>query len=254
MRARIITISLLWTLILTNVISFAQKLPNKQETSIYAPVNIKIDGKITEWGNFQAYNSATEISYTMANDNDKLYFICSATQPEVIQKIIEGGITLSISPADKKSVIEPVTITYPVVPWANSQVDYALRPSGPLTKATVSLLNNKISDHLKKIEISGVKEFPDGSISVYNDKGIIGAHYISSDKVYTYELALPLSLISAQINDQNTFNYKVQVNDGMERNNVIVVGGMGSNGSASSNQIAPNGATYFSASYTLKRN
>jgi len=55
---------------------------------------VRIDGKITEWGNFQAYNPATEISYTMANDNDKLYLVCSATQPEVIQKIIEGGINI----------------------------------------------------------------------------------------------------------------------------------------------------------------
>lgn len=233
------------------IAAFSQKLPVKQEISVYAPTSVKIDGKITEWGNLQAYNPATEISYTMANDNDKLYLACSATEAEVIQKIQLGGITLSISPVDKKSVIEPVAITYPIVPWVNSQINYDIRPPAPLDQSTVSLINNKISGHLKEIKISGVKEFPDGSISVYNDKGIIGGHYISSNKVYTYELSFPLSLIRSLINDKDTFNYKVQVN-GMDKN-VITVGGTSLGGSAPSDQVAPNGPTYFNASYTLTK-
>ncbi len=232
-------------------IAFSQKLPAKQELGINAPSNVKLDGKITEWGNLQAYNPATEIAYTVSNDKDNLYFVCSATVVEVIQKIIVGGITLSISAVDKKSVIEPVAVTYPIVPWANAQVDYLLKPSGPLSESNLKIANDKISGHLKKIEISGIKEFSDGSISVYNDKGVKGAHYIGSNKVYTYELVFPLSFIRALINDQSIFNYKVQINDGLERNNVIVVAGVGGNDSPSANQPTPSGATNFNATYTL---
>ncbi len=242
---------LLLTLVALSNLAFPQKLPAKQENSIYAPANVKLDGKITEWENLQAYNPATEIAYTMANDKDNLYFVCSATVVEVIQKIIGGGITLSISSVDKKSVIEPVAITYPIVPWVNAQVNYLLKPSGPLSESNLKIANDKISGHLKKIEISGIKEFSDGSISVYNDKGVKGAHYIGSNKVYTYELVFPLSFIRALINEQSTFNYKVQINDGLERNNVIVVSGVGGNDSPSSNQPTPSGATNFNATYTL---
>lgn len=257
MGTKIIVVSLPLVLNIS-IVSLAQKLPVKQEASVIAPVGVKVDGKTTEWGNFQAYNPATEISYTMANDNDKLYFACSATEAEVIQKIVTGGITLSISPVDKKSVIEPVAITYPIVPWLNAQIDYLIKPHAPLNESTVKLVNDKISGHLKEIKISGVKEFPDSSISVYNDKGIIGGHYISSNKAYTYELAFPLSLISQIVNNQDTFNYKVQVN-GMDMKTTIVVGGTSGNGSTPSDQALPHGAlfdmspTYFNSTYTLAK-
>ena len=255
MRRRILLISLLLSYVVPVI---AQKLPVKQETSVYAPANLKTDGKITEWGNLQAYNPATEISYTMANDNANLYFICRATEIKVIEKILVGGITLSISPIDKKSVVTPVAITYPIVPWLNVQISYDIREPAPLDKSTISLVNNKISGHLKEIKITGAKEFPDGSIPVYNDNGIAGAQYVGSDKVYTYELAFPLSLIRSLINDKDTFNYKVQVN-GMDKN-VIVKGGTNINGgSAPSDQAVPHGAlynmspTYFNSTYTLAR-
>ncbi len=251
-----LTTSLLLILTCT-VAALSQKLPIKQEISVYAPSTIKLDGKITEWGNLQAYNPATEISYTMANDGDNLYFVCSATIPEAIQKILVSGITLSINPVDKKPVIEPVAITYPIVPWVNVQVDYLIKPSGPLSESNLKVANDRISGHLKEIKISGVKEFPDGSIPVYNDKGIVGGHYISKDKVYTYELSFPLSLIRSLINDNGNFSYKVQVN-GMGKD-VIVKGGVGPGSSAPSDQPAQPGPsymtapTYFNATYTLAK-
>ncbi|RZA02054.1 MAG: hypothetical protein EOP47_08390 [Sphingobacteriaceae bacterium] len=237
--------------------AFSQKLPEKQETGVYASSNVKLDGKITEWGNLQAYNPATEISYTMANDDNNLYFVCSSIIPETIQKIQLSGITLTISPVDKKSVVEPVAITYPIVPWVNVQINYDLREKAPLKESLVSTINDKISGYLKEIKISGVKDFPEGSIPVYNDKGIVGGHYISKDKVYTYELSFPLSLIRSLLNDKDTFNYKVQVN-GMGKD-VITVGGVGPGMSAPSDKPAQPGAsyntapTYFNATYTLSK-
>ena len=69
-------LSLLIMLSLTTLAAHPQKLPNLQTTSLRAPASIKIDGKTTEWNNrFQAYNKATEVSYTIANDKDKLYLV-----------------------------------------------------------------------------------------------------------------------------------------------------------------------------------
>ena len=248
---------LLLTLLAISNIAFAQKLPAKQEISVYAPAGVKIDGKTSEWGTLQAYNPATEISYTIANDNDKLYFVCSSTVPEAIQKIQISGITLSISPTDKKSAIELVSITYPIVPWANAQIDYLIKPSGPLSESNLKIANDRISGHLKEIKMSGVKDIPEGSVSVYNDRGIIGGHYISINKIYTYELSFPLSLIRSLINDKDTFNYKVQVN-GMDKS-VIVKGGARIGDYTPSDQPAEHGAsynmapTYFNATYKLAK-
>ncbi|HCN82336.1 MAG TPA: hypothetical protein DIT07_01770, partial [Sphingobacteriaceae bacterium] len=67
-------------LIIIPVTTSAQKLPNIQEASLRAPAGIKVDGKATEWNNqFQAYNKATEIFYTISNDDDKLYLAVQAT-------------------------------------------------------------------------------------------------------------------------------------------------------------------------------
>jgi hypothetical protein len=52
MGTKIIVVSLL--LVLNISISFAQKLPVKQNTSVIAPVGVKVDGKITEWGDLKA--------------------------------------------------------------------------------------------------------------------------------------------------------------------------------------------------------
>ena len=62
-----------------------QRLPNKQEEGFTAPQNVKIDGKATEWQNqFKAYNTATGIYYTVANDSTNLYLVIQATEPLVI--------------------------------------------------------------------------------------------------------------------------------------------------------------------------
>src|ERR1700733_5354334 len=95
----------------------AQKLPNKQETSLRAASNIKIDGKYTDWGNqFQAYNHATDVFYSMANDDKNLYLIIKATDATAILRILVGGISFSITPVNKnKTRDNTVVLTYPII-------------------------------------------------------------------------------------------------------------------------------------------
>src|ERR1022692_4097643 len=93
----------------------AQKLPNIQENSLRAPEGIKIDGNATEWGNkFQAYNHATDIFYTIANDDDNIYLFVQATDPDIISRITSRGITFSIQHGASKEDKNQADITYPV--------------------------------------------------------------------------------------------------------------------------------------------
>src|ERR1700761_2163502 len=93
---------------------YAQKLPSVQTISIYAPTNIKIDGKATEWDNkFQAHNNAIGVSYTIANDEENLYLSIQASDRSIITRVIAGGVTLTIK---KEKKTDDIRITYPTYP------------------------------------------------------------------------------------------------------------------------------------------
>lgn len=84
--------------------SLGQKLPNVQKNSLRAPSTLKIDGKPDEWNNFQAYNNATQVSYTLCNDDENLYLVIQTRESDVVNKIMGGGIALSIQKSGKKVI------------------------------------------------------------------------------------------------------------------------------------------------------
>jgi hypothetical protein len=95
---RIITIIFLAAGILS---AEAQKLEKTQRTTgkcKNSGSNIKIDGKANDWGNkFEANNSSTELLYTIANDDTKLYLVAQTVSPyTVMNRIANGGIKLII--------------------------------------------------------------------------------------------------------------------------------------------------------------
>jgi len=236
----------------------AQKLPNVQQQSVYAPASIKIDGKANEWDyQFQAFNGANEIFYTISNDTENLYFIAHAKEGVVIQKIIYGGITLTLKNAGKKSSVTPVSITYPLAPYPyNAMSGQTLREPKTLTDSAVLAFNKQISDHIKVIPFTGVNAIPDSSVSVYNDLGIKAVQLVDNKKTYVYELAVPLKYLRQVIDDAGTFSYVIQVN-GVDTKGRIVIGGT----SMSDPQEAPvsHGAsfmtspTYCKGEYTLAK-
>jgi hypothetical protein len=210
------------------IVSHAQNLPKVQTTGIKAPVDVKIDGKPTEWPQFEAYNNATEFYYTLSNDNNNLYLVVQATHHSVIQKIILGGITLSLKSTEKTSKIPPVEITYPDVPVPyESNVSYILRTNKKLSEKQLSDLNKQISGHIKEIPLNGAKGIDNGKISIYNDLGIMGNILIDDKKVYTCELVLPLKYIAQVIDADGKFNYRMQVNglNTPDGKHGIIVGG-----------------------------
>jgi len=229
----------------------AQKLPSVQTSSVIAPNNIKIDGSPMEWtGGFQAYNGATEIYYTIANDNECLYLVVQATDDGIIQKIVAGGITLTLRSADKKSTVMPATISYPIVPAVYSQgVSYKLRTNKILSAAQLQALNTQISGHIKEIPITGARGIADSSVSVYNDLGIKAAGLIDKQKIYTCEIALPLKYIQQVFDASGSCRYRLQVNglDTSGKDGIIVIGGKAVN---ASDEPVDHGASYFLTSPT----
>ena len=217
------------------LIAHSQKLPNKQEVSLYAPANIKIDGNADEWENqFQAYNKATEIFYTMANDDRNLYLIAHATNPRVIQKIIYVGLTLAINTNGKKNLKDKnnISITYPLLsPKEGALIIYNARDiaynpgthlvantDSTLKKATVKQIdstikvaNTLLSTNAKEIKIDGISSIKDSLVSIYNEEGIrVGASFDITG-AYTYELSIPLKYLNISGDNTQDLNYNIHI-------------------------------------------
>lgn len=233
-NAWIITISFL--VIYTS--TTAQTLPLKQEISLRAPSNIKLDGKTTEWGDkFQAFDKATEVFYTISNNDENLYFTIKVTQKRVIEKIMNAGITITVNNTGKKDdkATENVSLTFPLMDYSN--VPHIVTAAGAKTKrilvsSTVRGIrpteyepefNSTPSDSLKDvatkllkanaktIKIKGIKEIPDGDLSVYNQENIIVGAAFDRTGAYIYELAIPLKYLHAIANPTRfTYNIKLQ--------------------------------------------
>lgn len=186
----------------------AQKLPTVQQAGLYAPANIKVDGKATEWDNkFQAYNKSTAVFYTMANDADNLYLVMQATDRLIIDKILTNKLTFTILNAQDKNIV-PISIITPSFPGNNSYFSNLMKnPSDSLVNVT----NKALAANLKELKTTGISVITDPIISVYNDYGIKFAVRADNEKACNFELQLPIKYMSHLI-AANSFSYKIQVN------------------------------------------
>ncbi len=200
-------------IISASFVANAQKLPKVQQESIYAPTNIKIDGKATEWDNkFQAYNVSNHLFYTLSNDDKNLYLIVFATDDITYSKIIYGGVTLTVADiANKKNKI---TVTYPVSPMSTSNsillsahhFDFVANNG---KEALMNSINSHCAAAFKEIKVSGIKGIDDPVSSIYNAQGIKATVLFDNKMAFTYELALPLKYLDFATDH---FRYNIMLN------------------------------------------
>jgi hypothetical protein len=215
-----ITIKLIIILLASVAIAAdAQKLPKVQETSLRLPASVKIDGKAAEWkNNFQAYNNSTEVFYTIANDDEKLYLLIQATEPLVARKIMAGGIAFTMYPANNKN--DKKAITFPLFDRKNlPNIDLKQVPVVTKTSIADSVdvyifvdkINQELSAKSKEIGLVGIKGL-DSTISVYNEQQIKAVAQFNDNVAYTYELAIPLKYLNLSINNPTPFGYNIRLN------------------------------------------
>jgi len=186
----------------------AQKLPNKQETSVYGSNNI----------NFQAYNHATDIFYTLSNDNENLYLTVKAANHTVIDKIINGGITFAINSSGKKDKGE-ISITYPVFEKNNkpgldlnkTEIEQGLVSSVIQPDSIVKFNNTQLTNKSKYIMVIGVKG-TDTLISVYNENNIKADAKFDNKMDFTCQFSVPLKYLGLEANSQAKFAYHIILN------------------------------------------
>jgi hypothetical protein len=227
MKTKVIALKLTGIFFLAGICltATAQKLPNVQPAGILAPADIKIDGKTTEWNDkFQAYNRATDIYYTLSNDDDHLYLTVQATIPDIINKIIGGGITLTIQKSGRKNDKDGISITYPIFTRDNRpslginrkiSVDNGVTKTessqDALTDSVIAVRNKQLADKSKYIGVIGIPGV-DSLISVYNENGIKTGQAINNKGAYTCELSINLKTLSIAANDASKFAYHITLN------------------------------------------
>jgi hypothetical protein len=244
--------------ILIAIISFAgkaQKLPNIQENSLYAPANLNIDGKSNEWNNiFQAFNKNIDAFYTISNDDNNLYLAIKATSIRTIYKIFNGGISFTINGPNENNAI---AVNYPLYNRKNLVV-FVLEDKPVVTKDStinskhvssfIDTLNTKLTNNLKEMEISINKGIKD-TISIYNEEGIKARFLFDYNMAYNYELAIPLKYLKLEINNSQKILYNIKMNGALSTlpPNVKII-----------TEIKPDmmyalEATYVEGEYTLQK-
>jgi hypothetical protein len=246
---------LITLLTLPAFIAEAQKLPAIQQVSLRAAADVKIDGKALELNDtFQALNHNCDIYYTMSNDDTNLYLTIQVTYPDVIRRILNGGITFSVSPSGKKSDKQLMSVTYPVF---SSPVGVNLSRKPQSDKEADSLINafnKRVKANWKTIKTSGIKGV-DTTISIYNDDGIQAASAFNNKLAYTCELSVALKHFELNTDHPAKFAYHIMINEVTQRGIDIKKDAAGNIMSINVNKGAVMGqpATDFWGEYTLAK-
>lgn len=208
-------------------------LKDTQVNSVWAPTDVKIDGRINEWeDHFEAYNKSTRLFYTLSNNEKYLYLALTSTDPSNISKIMAGGITFTINTSGKKRDKEAYSLTFPVVNriQRGSRGRGAGRSAAPGTDtAALSAARKQLIASSKEIKVVGFKKMTDSLISIYNEYGIKVAIGYDSLGNYSYELALPLKLLELSAKQVQEIAYQVKVNGMMLGGGNRMGGGNGGN-------------------------
>ncbi|RKR83486.1 hypothetical protein BDD43_3695 [Mucilaginibacter gracilis] len=230
-RALLFTKTILPVLLIMgiNISSKAQKLNAVQTGSLLAPPKVKVDGKIDEWGgDFEAFNKATKLFYTLANDDKNLYLVVKSTDLQNNTKIMGGGVTLTINTANKKKEENAYSIRFPIV--ERSLLRGIRRPRGAssttvmdsASMAEAAAARKQAIAAIKEIEVLGFKDITDTLISIYNVYGIKAIAAYDAQGNLQFELSVPLSLLSLSADKPKEFAYNIKVNGiqmGGRRNN-----------------------------------
>ncbi len=204
--------------------SQAQKLNSTQESGVWAPLNVKVDAKLTEWDDFQAYNKATDIFYTMANDDTNLYFVIKSTNQTNNNKILGGGIDITINTTGKKKEKDAYVIGFPVVDITalRGQIMQGMRTmrqqggpgGGPQQpdSAAIAGMRKKAISAAKQVKLLGFeKDVPDTLISIYNEYSVKAAADFDNKGNLVIEMAVPLKYLHLSAKTEE-FAYNIKLN------------------------------------------
>lgn len=162
-------------------------------TSEWRTQAVVVDGKADEWQQPLRYaNSATGLSYSISNDDQKLYFCFATSDGRTLAKIMRGGLQMQIQAPG----MQPATLLYPipgtVKPEKGKEQDQGKkREPGDF----------KLAEHATSLQVSG---FPFAQtateLPLLNKFGVTVATEFGKDR-FIYEAAIPLEGLNSKDKD-----------------------------------------------------
>ena len=188
----------------------AQQLPNIQAGNQWLPQTAQIDGKLSEWnGSLKAYNKATRVEYTIANDNKNLYLAIRSKDKTTTAKILAGGISFMLNSSGKNTNAGS-RITFPATNstyvWSKDGFPVA---NFELLSDSVAIRNAILQ--FKEIKALRFKGVSDSLLSIYNEYNIYSKLAYTSETLIC-ELAIPLNLIGLSPEGSAAFAYTISLN------------------------------------------
>ena len=182
----------------------AQKLPNVQPTGFYAPANVKIDGKPSEWKDqFQAYNKTSSLYYTLANDAENLILVMHTTYDAITNKLLWNKFTFNIKGKNGSISLTPQA--------AHFRVNRILSTHEPVLNDSLHSILTSYVNGIKQIAITGIPAITNPNIPIYNEYGIAMSIRVDKNKAYTCELAIPFKYITPVLDGSEAFNYSIKI-------------------------------------------
>lgn len=210
-----------------------------------APVGLKIDGKLNEFtDSLTAYDKTTKLYYHVAQDDKNIYVFLKANKPMEQNKILAGGVSISVNPTGKKKQMGIVTFPLmdknAMMTEMRNRFSQSQRPAGDATtrvektpeqrQKEIEELRKASLAKLKEIKVEGFKEITEEKISIYNTYGIKTGINYDSKNALIYEVAIPLALLNLTANEEFALNIKLNGIEFPESGSGMGGGGMGGMG------------------------
>lgn len=225
-------------LLSTTLFTFNKSVAQDVLTLAKAPAGLKIDGKLNEFTDtLTNYDKITKLYYHVAHDDKNLYVFLKANKQMEQNKILAGGVSISVNTTGKKKQMG--VVTFPVVDQKTimtemrNRFSQGQRPTGDATTRVEKTPEERQKERdelrkatlakLKEIKVEGIKEITEEKISIYNTIGIKTGINYDVKNALVYEIAIPLTLLNITGTDEFALNIKL---NGIE----FPEGGMGGGG------------------------
>ncbi len=156
---------------------------------------IRVDAKLSDWGDtLLNVDKSTGLQYQIANDDRSIFIAVKALEQRDINKIMGGGLTVSINTEGKKRA--GAFITFPAINQAVLAAMFRniMRSQGQNQPPNTDAIRSKMIENAKEIYVNGFKEITEDTISIYNEYGIRAALNFDDKGHLIYEMAFPKSL------------------------------------------------------------
>jgi hypothetical protein len=184
--------------------AFSQKKAEMINTR-WANSPVVADGSLTDWpDSLTLYNEATNLYYSLANDDKNVYLALRSASKQDLTKILAGGISFSANIEGKKK--DHPTVIFPVLDRTPG------KNRNSKEQPEVDEMQKQILSRIKDIKVAGFKEIIDGGISLQNTYGIRAAASFDEKNNLIQEIIIPLSLLNLSTATAGEVTYSIKVN------------------------------------------